>query len=163
MWSTQRDHQENEGKSGLETKRVRDLGALRCLHSKKEGCGRDMSRNTLLKQCGERKMNWGLSWERSCWGKKASWGRWGSGSAEAGRNKESWKRGIDEQWARKESSGDDCCYQRQSEWSCKFQRWGGWGSWFSRTCTNNIWRASGVSCHCRWNITNAARDISTRK
>jgi hypothetical protein len=35
-WSTQRRHQANEGKSGLEAERIRALGALHSLRSKKK-------------------------------------------------------------------------------------------------------------------------------
>jgi len=35
--------------------------------------------------------------------------------------------------------------------------------WCSGTCTEHIWRATGVSWHCLWNIANAARDFSTRQ
>jgi len=88
-----------------------------------------MTRNVLLNQWREREMDRGLCWGRDCWGKKASWRCKGSGSARAGRYEACWNRGIDVQAARRNVSAEACCYRRQSEWSCKFRRWGGWGRW----------------------------------
>ena len=95
----------------------------------KEACSAETTRNTLLKQWRNRKMDWGLCWERDRWGRKASWRRRGCGSARAGRYGECWNLGIDVQRARKDFWGDDGCYGRQSEWYCKFRRSGGWWRW----------------------------------
>jgi len=72
-------------------------------------------------------MDWGLCGERNCWGTKASWRRRGRRSTGAGQYDACWNSGIDVQRAQKDVWGDAGCYQRQSEWSCKYRWWGVWG------------------------------------
>jgi len=99
------------------------------LEIQKEAWGGETTRNALLKQWREREMDWGLCWERNRWGKKPSWRHRGSGSARAGQYDACWNRAIDVQIARTDVWRDTGCYRSQSEWSCKFRRWGGWGRW----------------------------------
>ena len=98
----------------------------------KEACGRQQMRNALVKHRRESSMDWGLCGERNHCCRKASWRRRDSNWAVAWGNDKCWKRVIDNQKACDKIWGDVECYRRQSEWSCKFRRWGGcgrWGSW----------------------------------
>jgi len=97
------------------------------LEIQKEACGRETTRNALLKQWRECEIDWGLCWERNCCSKKASWRCRGSGPARAERYEACWNHGIDNQRAWKDFWGDDGCYRRQYDWSNKSRRWGGWG------------------------------------
>jgi len=94
-----------------------------------EACVGETTRNASLNQWRDREIVWGLCWERNRRGKKASRRRRGSGSARAEWNEACWNHRIDDQRARQDFWGDDGSYPRQSEWSCKFRRWGGWGRW----------------------------------
>jgi len=104
------------------------LGSRDCPHAwgiaqfamENNACSWGMTRKALLKEWRERKMYPRLYWKRDCSGIKVSFQHRGSGSPGAGSQKEHRQCWIDKQWARKDVSGDDGCYQWQSEWSCKF-------------------------------------------
>jgi uncharacterized protein with WD repeat len=70
-WSTQRRHQANDGKSGLVAERVRVLGALRSLRSKKKLVAEKRRETHFLSN--EEKEKWIEDYiKRERWGKKAS-------------------------------------------------------------------------------------------
>ena len=83
--------------------------------------------NALSKPWWNRELNRGLCGERDRYGNKASSRCRDSDYAIAERYDYSWKRGGDNQTARNNVWRDVECYQWQSEWSCKFWWWAGWG------------------------------------
>jgi len=99
------------------------------LELQKESHDKETLRNPRPKQWRERPMDWGLCWGKNHWGKQASWRRRGSGSTRVGWYEACWNCGIDEQRAQRLYWGDEGCFWRQSEWSCKFRWWGGWWRW----------------------------------
>jgi len=79
---------------------------------KRAACSRDTTRNEYLRQWRVREFDRGLSWERNCWGNKASWRHRGSNYSGAGRYGNSWKRVVDHQTARKNIAWSNGCYRR---------------------------------------------------
>jgi len=118
----------NEDKSGLEAERILALGACKAWDSERSLRQRNNEKRT--SQAMKRNRN-GL---RMMLRKEPLW----QGSVlkmqrrRFNTNRMIWcmlNSAIDSHRGWKNFSGDASCYRRQSEWSSKFRRWGGWGRW----------------------------------
>jgi len=126
--STQWRHHANEGKSGLEAERVRALGALRSLRSKKKLAAEKQRETHFLSN--EEKEKWIEDYvERETAGARKR-----VEDAEAAVQQEQDDMTHAEIVGLTPREPEKTFEERMAaigkfEWSCKFRRWGGWGRW----------------------------------
>jgi len=106
-----------------------------------EAFGEGLMGNALFKKWRQREMDRGLCGERDHCYKKASSRRRDSDYTRAERYDYCWKRLGDNQKARNNVSRHVEFYRRQSERSCKFRRWAGWGRQGRWWKTYRAWQA----------------------
>jgi len=141
--STQRRHEVNEGKSCLEAETVPALGALRRLRINKKLAAEKWQETHFLRN--EEKEKWIEDYvERETAGARKR-----VEHSEAASQQEQQDTKTDDNARLRNREPEKAfqemivAYRRQSEWSCKFRRWGGCGTW-------GWWRDRGWPAPQRW-------------